>query len=38
MSDISNIDWPGNIREIEHIVAFGMSVIRPDEENLSFQI
>ena len=27
-------DWPGNIREIEHIVAFGMSVIRPDEEKL----
>lgn len=29
-------DWPGNIREIEHIVAFGMSVIRPDEEKLEF--
>ena len=29
-------DWPGNIREIEHIVAFRMSVIRPDEEKLEF--
>ena len=29
-------DWPGNIREIEHIVAFGMSVIRPDQEKLEF--
>ena len=39
-SDICQIfqtyDWPGNIREIEHIVAFGMSVIRPDQEKLEF--
>lgn len=29
-------EWPGNIREIEHIVAFGMSVIRDDEEKFEF--
>lgn len=28
--------WPGNIREIEHIVAFGMSVIGEEEERLEF--
>ena len=29
-------EWPGNIREIEHIVAYGMSVIRKDEDKLEF--
>lgn len=29
-------DWPGNIREIEHIVAFGMSMIKKGEKKLEF--
>lgn len=29
-------DWPGNIREVEHVVAFGMSMIKKDEKELEF--
>lgn len=29
-------DWPGNIREIEHIVAFGMSMTKEEENKLKF--
>lgn len=29
-------NWPGNIREIEHIVAFGMSMVKKDEKKLEF--
>lgn len=33
---LSKYNWPGNIRELEHIIAFGMNMISEDNDTLEF--
>lgn len=33
---LQSYDWPGNIRELEHVIIYGMSIVNPNKEKLSY--
>lgn len=33
---LQSYDWPGNIRELEHIIIYGMSIVNSTKEKLSY--
>lgn len=33
---LQSYNWPGNIRELEHVIIYGMSIVNPNKEKLSY--